>query len=108
MIIEWPAPGKQDSPYYGAMPGWKCAIFDAETGKPVNTVQKIAIPAVTADAVHWVTCWLTMDADDDGKPVLFPEPSPGKPGSVKICVDGDGKVRTGTFPFLVSEMRIRQ
>ena len=49
-----------------------------------------------------------MDADDDGKPVLFPEPSPGKPGLVKICVDGDGKVRTGTFPFLVSKMRIRQ
>ena len=40
VIIGMTAPGKQDSPYYGAMYGWKCAIFDAETGKPVNTVQE--------------------------------------------------------------------
>ena len=64
VIIEWPAPGR--SP---VLPAWGCAIFDAETGKPVATAEKITIPAVTASAAEVITCELTMFADEDGNPV---------------------------------------
>lgn len=107
VIIEWPPP----APGGGAhrpLPGWGCAILDAGSGKPVTTVEKISIPAVTAEANDFITCWLTMFADDDGNPVLFPEEIPGRPGSVKACLDESGNVRTGKFPFLVAEMRVRQ
>lgn len=106
VIIEWPAP--KPGPHPRGMPAWGCSIFDAVTGKQITTVDKIAIPAVTADVTGWVTCELNMFADGDGMPVLFPEHTPGRPYSVKVCLDDDGKVRTGTFAFIVSEMRVRQ
>lgn len=106
VIIEWPAPKQVDPDR--PLAGWGCSILDAGTGKQITTVEKISIPAVTADATNFITADLTMFADEDGLPVLFPEPSPGKPGSVKIFLDADGKPRAGTFPFLVAEMRVRQ
>ena len=109
VIIEWPAPGR--SP---ALPGWGCSVFDAETGKPVVTVEKIIIPAVTATATDVITCDLTMFANPDGKPLLelerVPDPHgrPGHAGYGRIYTDGEGKIRTGTFTFPVAEMRVRQ
>jgi hypothetical protein len=104
VIIEWPEPPERK---WHSLVGWRCAVLDAETGKPVITVSKITLPAITADARGWITCELTMFADDDGMPVLSPGEYPGRPGSVKIYMDGDGNVRTGTFTFIVAEMRVR-
>jgi hypothetical protein len=112
VIIEWPAPrGKDGDPR--VMPGWGCSIFDAVTGRQISTVEKLAIPAVTADAQGWVIADLVMFADDKGMPLLFPEriPDPqGRPGHIgseRICLDDEGKVRTGVFAFIVAEMRVR-
>jgi|SRR5580704_15905 hypothetical protein len=104
VIIEWPAPLRPGR----SLAGWACSIFDAETGKPIVTAEKIAIPAMAADAQHLITCELTVMTDGEGAPALFDEEYPGRPGSTKVYVDDEGKVRTGTFPFLVAEMRVRQ
>lgn len=99
VIIEWPPmrAGLSGREWASILPGWGCAILDAETGGMITTVEKLSIPAVTADAVGPVTVWLAMFADEDGNPVLD-----GKP-HVR-----DGEVITGTFPFFVAEMRVRQ
>ena len=107
VIIEWPAP-HGDRP----LPGWGCSILNAETGKPIVSVEKLSIPAVTADASGLITCWLTMFADPDGKPLLELERTPdpqGRPGHIgyeRIYTDDEGRIRTGTFPFEVAEMRV--
>lgn len=93
IIIEWPAPRGTDYPRL--MPGWACAIFDAATGKPVTTAEKLVIPAVTVDARRFITAELTMLADEDGNPVFDGNPH------VR-----DGEIITATFPFLVAEMRV--
>jgi hypothetical protein len=102
VIIEWPAPHRKGMP----LVTWRCAVLDAATGRPVTTVSKIAIPAVTADVSGWIECEMTMFADEDGMPVLFPEEHPGWPASCMTGVDGERTLRTGTFAFLVSEMRV--
>jgi hypothetical protein len=95
VIIEWPAPGR--SP---VLPGWGCSIFDAETGEPIVTVTRLKVPSVTADAQDVITADLTMLADENGMPVL---------GKVPQFIDvEDGEIPSGTFPFLVAEMRVRQ
>jgi hypothetical protein len=95
VIIEWPAPGR--SP---ALPGWGCSIFDADTGEPIVTVTRLKMPSVTVDAQDVITADLTMLADEDGMPVL---------GKVPQFIDiKDGEIPSGTFPFLVTEMRVRQ
>ena len=106
VIIEWPAPLKQAG--HRALTGWGCTVYDAETGKCINSVTKIDVPAVTvhADAQRWVTADLAMFADAEGMPVLFPD-DPEHSGSVLIFMDEDGHVRWGTFLFLVAEMRVR-
>ena len=98
VIIEWPAPGRSS-----VLPGWGCSVFDAGTGKPVTTVEKIRIPAVTAEAEGVITCELTMFADPDGMPVLFPDID----GNLTIWQAGDGDIKTGTFLFYVAGMRVR-
>jgi hypothetical protein len=111
VIIEWPAPLKPGE--VRALTGWRCAILNAATGKPVTTVEKIFVPPVTAAAQAFITCELTMLADDKGMPLLelerVPDPQgrPGHIGHERIYVDDDGRIRTGTFPFLVAEMRVR-
>ena len=107
VIIEWPKPLRPGS---GALQGWRCTIYDAETGKCINSVMKIDGPsvAVHSDAQRWVTADLTMFADEAGMPVLFPDELKAVPGSsVPVFMDEDGHVRWGTFSFLVTEMRVR-
>jgi hypothetical protein len=87
VIIEWPPPRN------GILASWGCAIYDAETGAPVTTASKIT---VTADVQDLITCELVMFADEDGNPVRE-----GKPR-----FRGD-RIITGTFPFIVAEMRVR-
>jgi hypothetical protein len=87
VIIEWPPPRN------GILASWGCAIYDAETGKLVTTASKVM---VTADVQDLITCNLVMFADEDGNPVFD-----GKPRF------RDDRIITGTFPFIVAEMRVR-
>ena len=100
IIIEWPAPRKASYPV--PLAGGGCSIYDADTSRQIVTAEQIT---VSADAAHWITAQLTVCTDDKGLPVLFQN----EDGSVTIYPDEDGNgVRTATFPFLVTEMRVRQ
>ena len=95
IVIEWPKAAPHG---VGAIAGRMVSVYDAFTGgepgpKPITTVSEIAL-RVSADEI--VTADLTMFADEAGDPILDGEP----------VRDGDG-FRTGVFPFLVSEMRVR-
>lgn len=90
IIIEWPPPG----PY--AMTGYAISVFDAATGKPIITVMHNGL-TVRTDADGLVTADLTMIAGEDGEPLFGGEPE----------LDA-GPYRTATFPFMVSEMRVRE
>ena len=92
IIIEWPA-AHGASPY-SAIAGRMVEITDALTGKPIRTCTGVT---VHADMDRLVTADLTMFADEGGLPLFDGEP----------VRDGDG-FRTGVFPFLVSEMRVRE
>jgi hypothetical protein len=98
VIIEWPALREGR-----VLPGWGCSIFDAETGQPIVTAEKIVIPSVTATAQDVITCDLTMFADPSGMPVLFPR----EDGNLTIWQAADAGIKTGTFLFEVAEMRVR-
>jgi hypothetical protein len=65
----------------------------------ITTVMRAGMPlgCVTVDAAGWLTADLTMLAGDDGSPLMA--------GS-KICPDGNGGIRQGTFRFLVTGMRV--
>lgn len=93
--IEWPAPAEGSASL--VMPGWKFSVWDALNGKPITTVTKIEVH-VPANGL--VTADLTMFADLDGQPVYD-----GKP-HIRGQADLDGEIVTGTFPFLVAEMRV--
>lgn len=92
VAIEWPAP--VGGSIYACMIGQGVRVTDAATGKRIATCLNVT---VHADPGALVTADLTMFADEDGEPVLEGEP-----------VLGDGEILTGTFPFVVSEMRVRQ
>ena len=92
VVIEWPAP--TGGSVYACMLGWGVKVTDAATGKLITTCSHVA---VHADAGALVTADLTLFADEDGEPVLEGEP-----------VLRDGEALTGAFPFVVSEMRVRQ
>lgn len=53
--------------------------------------------SVKVNPSQCVTAELTMFADDDGCPVL---------GGNTVYPDGDGGFKTGTFRFLVAELRV--
>lgn len=96
VIIEWPARAAQG---VGLLPGWGVGIYDALTGdspepRQITTVTCVAI---RADAREIITADLTMLADEDGNPLYDGPP-----------VLRDREIVTGTFPFLVAEMRVRQ
>lgn len=95
VIIEWPTPRG-----VGAIAGNMVSVYDALTGgeagpKPITTVSGISL-RVSMDEI--VTADLTMFADPDGNPVY----------DVRQGHIGDGEIITGTFPFVVAEMRVRQ
>ena len=95
IVIEWgkPRPGARS---VEPLPAWKTAIFDALSGKPITTVSKLEIHA---PANGLVTADLTMFADQDGQPVY---------SGNTVYPGGDGEILTGTWPFLVAEMRVCQ
>jgi len=99
VIVEWPAAVPGPRP----MPSWKVTLTDAVSGAQIVTAERVVI---RADASGFVTAELTMLADDDGKPVFSAQPDSDRPGCMKVRLDEHGKIRTGTFPFLVAEMRV--
>ena len=92
VIIEWP---KKERGV--ALPGWGISITDAETGEPVNTVNKMAV-TLLADAEDIIRADLTMFADEDGSPVT----------SASRAYLKDGEVIMRPFRAIVSEMRVRE
>ena len=102
VIIEWPAPRRKDG-IPRAMPAWACSVLDAETGKPITTVEKLTVPRLVADVTTFITCDLVMLADEQGMPVM----GPGEDGKFTVWLDENGRARTGVFSFLVAEMRVR-
>jgi hypothetical protein len=95
LIIEWPRRREAAPGFAHVMPGWKVSLTDAITGEQITTATAVEIHA---DAQNIVTAELTMFCDLDGKPVY---------GGSTFWPDDDGKPRTGTFSFLVAEMRVR-
>jgi hypothetical protein len=93
IVITWPA-AHGASPY-SSMPGYRVEITDALTGKPITTCTGFT---VRMDPEALVTAGLTMFADEAGEPILDGMPVPDRDGE---------QLRTGVFPFLVSEMRVR-
>jgi len=91
MIVTWPRPRA------GMVHGWDVSLADAATGDPITTVTGFTtrIHAVAGDLV-WAE--VTMFADAEGRPLLSGRPvlDPGPEG---------GEILTGTFAFLVTEMR---
>jgi hypothetical protein len=90
VIIEWPpAPGP------GAFLGCLVSLYDADSGKPVTACSHADI-TLHADAAGLVTADLTLFADANGEPIL-------DAGTMVNPME----IRTGVFPFLVAEMRVR-
>lgn len=94
IVIEWP-PAAGSSPY-AVMIGRLVTITDAVTGKLITTCTSADI-TVHADADAIVTADLVLFADEQGEPLLDGMPE----------LDGE-EIRTGTFPFRVAEMRVRE
>jgi len=92
MTVTWPRPRG------GAVPAWAVSLADAATGEAITTVTGFTtrIHAVAGDVV-WAE--VTMFADGDGRPLLS-----GRPVLAPLA-DRDA-VKTGTFAFLVTEMRV--
>jgi hypothetical protein len=76
------------------MTGWKVTVTDAVTRRRITTATGISV-RVSPESL--VTADLTVFTDADGEPVLDGQP----------VMDG-GEIRTGTFTFLVTEMRVRE
>jgi hypothetical protein len=91
VIIEWPAP--YGAGPYSAMHGGGATITDAVTGALLATVSRAVVTSCPAGLV---TAELTMLADADGDPL------PDGPPAFN-----QEETRTGTFTFLVTEMRVR-
>jgi hypothetical protein len=89
--IEWPAP--TGGSIYACMLGREVKVTDAASGKLITTCLDLT---VHANAGALVTADLTLLADEDGEPLLE-----GKP-----VLDGK-EIRTGVFPFVVAEMKVR-
>jgi hypothetical protein len=89
--IEWPAASPEcDRPLIG----WKVTPFNADG--PITTITEFTIHATATDLV-WAEA--TMFADEEARPVY------SVPPGGKLHTDDEGIV-TGTFRFLVTEMRV--
>lgn len=94
VVITWPEPSSRG----GVLAGWQVCITDPVTGALITTVSEVdAHLHATASGLVWAD--LTMFAGRDGKPLLEGDPilEPGPDG---------GEILTGTFPFLVTGMRV--
>lgn len=90
--IEWP-PGRPNSGW--ALIGALAAPFNADG--PITTITEFTLHAKATDLI-WAT--VTMFADEDGQPVYRTSLDR------KLHLGEDGKPVTGTFRFLVTEMRV--
>jgi hypothetical protein len=93
VVIEWPC-ARPGSALIGSL-----TKISAEDGTPILTVTSLTLHCA-ADDIAWAE--LTMFADPDGNPVLDAGPGP----LAKVHAGPDGEILTGTFPFLVTEMRV--
>lgn len=92
LVIIWP---KASGP---AVHGNLIAFIDADSGDPIVTITDLT---VHVDLYAPVVAEVAMFADADGKPLLGAHAMP--------VPDADGKAyRTGTFRWLVAEMRVDQ
>lgn len=90
--IEWPTGSARSTK---PLRGWTVRLFNADG--PVMTVSELTLHA---DAVGLIWAEAVMFADEDGQPVY------DVPHGAKLHLGEDGKPVTGTFRFLVTEMRI--
>jgi hypothetical protein len=88
--IEWPVHARGTR---WAIAGWGVAPFNADG--PVTTISEITLHA-KASGIIWAE--VVMFTDEDGQPI-YRTPA-------KLHLGEDGKPVTGTFRFLVTEMRI--
>jgi hypothetical protein len=94
IVIEWRSGT-------GVVPGCFAGIYDATTGDQITTaIQAGAV--IHAGASRLVTADLTLFTDEAGNPVFNAGTWPSG-----AHVQPDGKMATGVFTFLVSEMRVR-
>ena len=91
IVITWPQPAPG-----GSLLGWGITLADAETGEDIQTVTALRV-LLHADAQALVWAELDMFAGADGKPA-YSHP-------LHIV---DGEPVRGTFPFLVTEMRVAE
>jgi hypothetical protein len=90
LIIVWPKPGGP------AVHGNLVAFIDADSGDPIVTITDLT---VHVDLYAPAVAEVAMYADADGKPLLGAHAMPVRAA--------DGKAyRTGTFRWLVAEMRV--
>jgi hypothetical protein len=94
IVIEWPARRSGAGPH-GCLKGPLVAVFDGVTGEQIMTASRLVVVNVDAEGI--ITADVTMFADADGQPVFDGDPH-----------EEDGEVLMGTFPFLVTGMRIRE
>jgi hypothetical protein len=100
VIIEWPAAGPRwaGNPWPHPLPGWGCRVIDAMTGRTFLVMEI----QVDADAHRFITADVTMFATPEGRPLYR---HPGE-HPCNVHMDDAGQVITGTFRFLVAEMRV--
>jgi len=92
--IEWP---RATFGAGWAVPGWRLSPFN--TDGPINTISRITLHA---DALSIVWAEVTMFVGEDGRPLYRSD------RIQRLRLDDDGKPVTGTFRFLVTEMRVAQ
>lgn len=103
IVIEWP---NTRIGTHG-IPTWMVSITDAETGEPIHTASSMRLDAQNDG---WVYAELTQLIGPDGEPAKqgAPDPVTGKIPPVEFWPDETGRLREGTFRYLVSEMRVRK
>lgn len=90
--IEWPVHAQGTR---WAIAGWGVSPFNADG--PVTTISEVTLHA-KASGILWAE--VVMFTDEDGQPI-YRTPAKLHPGE-------DGKPVTGTFRFVVTEMRIAE